>query len=222
VNGTARVTGVGATNATTAFTVRNSSGTNIFTAQDESGISLNSFTDSAGINFQNANSTRFQIRQGNATLNFSGTATSNGGFNFTNNVLNSDGRNKASLVSINAPTISFSSGTNNYRGINLDYTVHTSGGTNTVVGLRINPTLNSLTGTTHYAIQTTMGGVLINSTSPNATAVLQADSTTQGFLPPRMTTTEKNAIATPATGLQIYDNVLNRPCFYDGATWITL
>ena len=54
------------------------------------------------------------------------------------------------------------------------------------------------------------------------TAILQVDSTTKGFLPPRMTTTQKNAIVTPATGLMVYDNVLNRPCFYDGTTWITL
>jgi hypothetical protein len=55
-----------------------------------------------------------------------------------------------------------------------------------------------------------------------ASAKMQIESTTKGFLPPRMTTTQKNAIATPATGLQIYDNTLNRPCFYDGTTWITL
>jgi cytoskeletal protein CcmA (bactofilin family) len=53
-------------------------------------------------------------------------------------------------------------------------------------------------------------------------AMLQVNSTTKGFLPPRMTTTQKNAIASPATGLQIYDSTLNRPCFYDGTSWITL
>jgi hypothetical protein len=56
----------------------------------------------------------------------------------------------------------------------------------------------------------------------NTSAILQADSTTRGFLPPRMTTTQKNAIASPATGLMVYDTTLNRPCFYDGTTWITL
>lgn len=66
-------------------------------------------------------------------------------------------------------------------------------------------------------------GVSIGSgVNPVASAQLEVASTTKGFLPPRMTTTQKNAIATPATGLMVYDNVLNRPCFYDGATWITL
>jgi hypothetical protein len=65
------------------------------------------------------------------------------------------------------------------------------------------------------------------STAANAlgmsnSAMLQADSTTQGFLPPRMTTAEKNLIATPAAGLMVYDTDLARPCFFNGATWITL
>lgn len=43
----------------------------------------------------------------------------------------------------------------------------------------------------------------------------------KGFLPPRMTTAQKNLIASPAIGLQIFDTDLNRPCFYNGA-WVTL
>ncbi len=36
-------------------------------------------------------------------------------------------------------------------------------------------------------------------TTQDASSQLQIDSTTKGFLPPRMTTTQKNAIATPAS-----------------------
>ncbi len=53
-------------------------------------------------------------------------------------------------------------------------------------------------------------------------AQVAINSTTKGFLPPRMTTTQKNAIASPAAGLMVYDTTLTRPCFYDGTTWITL
>lgn len=67
------------------------------------------------------------------------------------------------------------------------------------------------------------GAVLIgNITTGNGTAysaILQADSTTQGFLPPRMTTTEKNAIASPAAGLVVYDSTDNKHYGYDGSTW---
>ena len=53
----------------------------------------------------------------------------------------------------------------------------------------------------------------------NATAILQVDSTTRGFLQPRMTTVEKVAISTPATGLTVYDTTLNTNEYYDGSTW---
>ena len=70
------------------------------------------------------------------------------------------------------------------------------------------------------AIEAPRGGAYFNTTSVNASAVLQADSTTQGFLPPRMTTTQKNAIASPATGLMVYDTTLNVITYYNGTTWI--
>jgi hypothetical protein len=64
------------------------------------------------------------------------------------------------------------------------------------------------------------GNVGIGTSSPSASAILQADSTTRGFLPPRMTTTQKNAIGTPAAGLQVYDTTLNQMSYYNGTTWI--
>ena len=64
-------------------------------------------------------------------------------------------------------------------------------------------------------------GILSNTSSPNASAITQIDSTTQGFLPPRMTTTQKNAIATPAAGLMVYDTTLNKLCVYTTA-WETI
>jgi hypothetical protein len=49
-------------------------------------------------------------------------------------------------------------------------------------------------------------GVGINPTGAAAhpSAVLDASSTTQGFLPPRMTATQRDAIANPATGLVVF------------------
>ena len=61
--------------------------------------------------------------------------------------------------------------------------------------------------------------VTINGSSVNATAQLQVDSTTRGFLPPRLTTTQKNAIGTPAAGLIVYDTDTNKLCCYNGSTW---
>ena len=56
-------------------------------------------------------------------------------------------------------------------------------------------------------------------TDPVASAALEVVSTSKGFLPPRMTTTEKNAIASPATGLVLYDTTTNKLQCYNGSTW---
>jgi hypothetical protein len=56
-------------------------------------------------------------------------------------------------------------------------------------------------------------------TGVNASAVLQADSTTKGFLPPRMTTAQRDLIASPAAGLMIYNTSTNLLNFYNGSVW---
>jgi nitrogen fixation protein len=54
-----------------------------------------------------------------------------------------------------------------------------------------------------------------------ASSRLTINSTTQGFLPPRMTTTQKNAITSPAAGLVVYDTTLAKLCVYTTA-WETI
>lgn len=56
-------------------------------------------------------------------------------------------------------------------------------------------------------------------TTANAAAILDVSSTTKGFLPPRMTTTERNAIATPPAGLMVYNTTTNKLNFYNGTAW---
>ncbi len=55
-----------------------------------------------------------------------------------------------------------------------------------------------------------------------ASSILSMTSTTAGFLPPRMTTTQRDAIATPATGLVIYNTTTSAYNFYDGANWLPM
>lgn len=54
-----------------------------------------------------------------------------------------------------------------------------------------------------------------------SSAILLLSSTTQGFLPPSMSTTEKNSISSPASGLVVYDNILNDIQYYNGSSWIS-
>lgn len=58
-------------------------------------------------------------------------------------------------------------------------------------------------------------------TTANASAILDAQSTTKGVRMPNMTTTQKNAIASPAAGLMVYDTTLAKLCVYTTA-WETI
>jgi hypothetical protein len=58
--------------------------------------------------------------------------------------------------------------------------------------------------------------------APDASAILDGQSTTQGFRFPNMTTAQKNAISSPAAGLVIFDTTLSKLCVYTGAAWQTV
>ena len=68
-----------------------------------------------------------------------------------------------------------------------------------------------------------LGAVGIGTTTINNSAKLDINSTTRGLLMPRMTNTQRNAIATPATGLLIFqtDGVPGF-YFYTGSAWSPL
>ena len=55
-----------------------------------------------------------------------------------------------------------------------------------------------------------------------ATALFQLNSASQGFLAPRMTTTDRGNIVAPATGLLIYNTTTNQFDYYDGAAWLSV
>src|SRR5690606_14571803 len=59
----------------------------------------------------------------------------------------------------------------------------------------------------------------IGGTSNDPSAIFQVDSTTQGFLPPRMTEAQKNAIVSPAEGLVIFNTDSGVLESYNGSTW---
>lgn len=65
-------------------------------------------------------------------------------------------------------------------------------------------------------------GINDNNSTPDASAMLDVKSTDKGILVPRMTTVQKIAIATPATGLLVFDNTTTSFWFYDGAAWAEL
>jgi hypothetical protein len=106
-----------------------------------------------------------------------------------------------------------------------------NGGTFTDAGYRLDVVGTArITGSVVFNSAITVGGasaftgsmVIGNNSITEASAKLEVRAITQGFLPPRMTTTQKNAIASPATGLMVYDTTLNLISVYNGTIWISL
>tara|TARA_R110002012_G_scaffold263322_2_gene446048 strand:+ start:2251 stop:2691 length:441 start_codon:yes stop_codon:yes gene_type:complete len=106
-----------------------------------------------------------------------------------------------------------------------------SAGTITIVGMGASLYLSNGTlseartvdmGSSSLGFTNAAAGIAIGTATANSSAILDLTSTTEGLLPPRMTTAQKNAISTPATGLTIYDTNLNKLCVYTGGAWETI
>ena len=66
---------------------------------------------------------------------------------------------------------------------------------------------------------TVSGQVGIGTASPDPSALLDISGTTKGFLIPRMTTAQRNAIASPAEGLLIFNTDTNQVNGYASGAW---
>jgi hypothetical protein len=69
------------------------------------------------------------------------------------------------------------------------------------------------------------GTVGVGTSTPAASAKLDITSTIQGFLPPRMTQDQRDAISSPAQGLMLYctDCGANgEPEYFNGTTWVNM
>ena len=64
------------------------------------------------------------------------------------------------------------------------------------------------------------GPVGIGTITPHSSAKLEIKSTAKGFLMPRMTEAQRNAIVSPAKGLQVFQtDGTSGFYFYNGTTW---
>jgi hypothetical protein len=116
-----------------------------------------------------------------------------------------------------------------------------SGTTNTAIGYKANVATGNLTNATAIGANALAGAnnclvlgsisgvneatasvnVGIGTSSPAASAALDIASTNKGFLPPRMTTADRTAIISPATGLTIYNTTKNCNETYNGSSWVS-
>jgi uncharacterized protein (TIGR02145 family) len=61
----------------------------------------------------------------------------------------------------------------------------------------------------------------VGTTTPDASAELDLSATDKGFLPPRLTTADRDAIANPAEGLTIFNTENGCLEFYNGTLWVS-
>jgi FG-GAP repeat len=65
-------------------------------------------------------------------------------------------------------------------------------------------------------------GVGVGTNTPHSSAIMELQSNNKGLLIPRMSTSQRKAIAAPATGLLVYDTDKNCIYMFDGVEWLHL
>ena len=215
------IRGTGATSATTALRVENTNASASMVVLDNGFVGIN--TGSAQYNLDvngtarfvtndwrinNAANTRTIVVSGtNLDMAFShGIVSSGGGFSTGNITMGSlaTGLTNTVIKGFNNCQIDLN-------GDNMF--IHSRPGTASPLRLLAGSLSSTSKGTVYVSDYANLA------TTVSSSAILQVDSTVQGFLPPRMTTTQKNAIATPAAGLMVYDTDLSKVNFYNGASW---
>jgi hypothetical protein len=193
------IRGAGSTSATTSLLVQNSAGSTALQVRDDASVSILG-------NFSNW-SCQYNASGVSTPLNFSAQF----GANSTNNSAIRFGFNFRESGGFWLPDY--------FQNILYD---NTSGSVVTGFEWYTHQT-QSGSATSQLALSLRGKTLSVGTNTPSASAVLQADSTTQGFLPPRMTTAQKVTLAaTAVAGLIIYDTNLNKLCVYTGAGWETI
>lgn len=84
-----------------------------------------------------------------------------------------------------------------------------------IAGTKVSPNFGS-----QNVVTTGAGG--FGTATPAASAQLEVASTSKGFLPPRLTTAERDAISTPAAGLVLYNSTTNKLQVRTNTAWVDL
>lgn len=65
-------------------------------------------------------------------------------------------------------------------------------------------------------------GINATGSAPGSSAMLDVSSTTKGVLIPRMSTSQRDGIASPENGLMIYNTDCNSFNYYNGSSWVPM
>jgi len=117
----------------------------------------------------------------------------------------------------NSDTLKFTNNTTGHTSSD-GFEIRTTGNTARLVN-RENAGLLLGTNSTDRLTITGGGNVGIGTTAPSASAITELSSTTQGFLPPRMSTVQRNAISAPANGLIIFNTTSGCLNYHFSGAW---
>ena len=167
----------------------------------------------------------FSVGQDDYGTNITGTNVSYGGIFYMGNTTATGITCSVSVLNVStkyfAGTTSFNpnAGSATWKGIDIDPIYNQTGtASGNVYGIYYNPTTTSVLGT-HYAAVFGSGNVVIGNTSGTTDVILDVQSTTKAFAPPRMTETQRDNIATPSAGMVVYNTTTNLLNFYNGSAW---
>jgi hypothetical protein len=117
-------------------------------------------------------------------------------------------------------TFASAAGSASPRLFDIAYTINNSGaqtGGATATGIFLNATETALNGMAHNLMDLQVGGSSIFKVSNNG--AVEVNSTTQGFLPPRMNDAAVRAIISPAEGLVVYNTDITHLCIFANGSW---
>ena len=231
LGGKLSIKGSGSTSSTTSLLVQNSSGTTILLLNDTGTLSV-------------GNGNQGTINAGTLNLGYPNTIT----YNSSYNMIIGGTTAGSGTISIDGSSIRFLAANNGITytqpiaksflikkeqgGADATSFLNISGADQTDAGqagaggvVRIYGGLNNGIATQGLLIlahngTTTQGAVVVGGTSANAAALLDIQSTTKGFLYPRMTTAERVAIASPPNGLMVFDTDVQNLCYRRDGVWV--
>ena len=209
------IKGLGTTSSTTGLRVQNSSGTDNLIVTDSGNTYIGSSADSG-----------FKLDV-NGTARVQGQTTIDKGICFPFSATPSG---QLLIKNTSVGTLCLDMGSSNFASVYIQSRLSTSATPATLLinngGGMVNIGIGGLSIGTNTSApsngQLIQGSLGIGTITVVSSAKVQIDATTQGFLPPRMTTAEKNAITTPSAGLIVYDTTLNKLCVRGASAWETI
>ena len=223
-----QVNGEGSTSATTSLLVQNSAGSESMRITDDRVVKLTQSSSSTALNvdFGNVNSNVKILSHGSSDFTQLQIGTN---FSFSRNGAGDPTISTSLGLGIYTEYINFRQGdltpprlwmTGSYSRGSAYFGANNSGGV-------VASTLYFQNSETPTAVQNVLAtfnlwAISDNTTIPTlpASSMFSLESTTRGFLPPRMTTAQRNAIASPANGLIVFDTDVQNLCYRRDGVWV--